>query len=216
MAKLNFLVIFLIGFCGIMAAQTLTIGSQVWMTKNLDVSNFSNGDIIFQAKTDEEWIKAGEEKKPAWCYYNNDPANETKYGKLYNWYAVNDPRGLAPKGWHIPSEEELVNLSQNLGGNLVSGGKLKSKSGWKNNGNGSDQFGFTGSPGGYRYIVNGSFNDIGIRAIYWTSTEMEIGSPHAHFGLLNYKNNEFDMNDFTNPAVVFFKGNGLSVRCLKD
>lgn len=90
--------------------QTVTIGNQVWMTKNLNVDKFRNGDPIPEAKTDEEWIKAGENKQPAWCYYENDPANGEKYGKVFNWYAVNDPRGLAPEGWHDPTEEELQDL----------------------------------------------------------------------------------------------------------
>ena len=66
--------------------------------RNLDVTTFRNLDRIMEAKTDEEWIKAGEQGIPAWCYYNNDPANNELFGKLYNWYAVNDKRGLAPEG----------------------------------------------------------------------------------------------------------------------
>ena len=93
-------------FTGLSNAQTVTIGTQVWMTKNLDVATFRNGDPIPEAKSNEEWEKAGENKQPAWCYYDNDPANGAKYGKLYNWYAVNDPRGLAPEGWHVPSIDE--------------------------------------------------------------------------------------------------------------
>jgi len=85
-------------------APTVNIGTQTWMAKNLNVSIFANGDPIPEVKTNEEWKKAAEEKKPAWCYYENDPANGAIYGKLYNWYAVSDPRGLAPKGWHIPIE----------------------------------------------------------------------------------------------------------------
>jgi hypothetical protein len=69
----------------------ITIGNQIWSTKNLDVSNFRNGDIIPEAKTDEEWAKFGQEHQPAWCYYDNDPENGKMYGKLYNWYAVNQP-----------------------------------------------------------------------------------------------------------------------------
>jgi hypothetical protein len=84
-------------------SQTVTIGTQEWMTKNLDVSTFRNGDPIPEAKTNEEWKKAGEVGQPAWCYYDNDPANGANYGKLYNWYAVNDSRGLAPEGYRIPS-----------------------------------------------------------------------------------------------------------------
>ena len=74
------------------------IGNQTWMKKNLDVSKFRNGDIVPEVRSQEEWSNAALENKPAWCYYNNDQANGVKYGKLYNWYAVNDPRGLAPEG----------------------------------------------------------------------------------------------------------------------
>lgn len=82
------------------------IGSNIWMAENLNVSNFRNGNPIPEAKTDEEWKRAGENKQPAWCYYNYDPKNLTKYGKLYNWFAVNNSRGLAPKGWHIATNVE--------------------------------------------------------------------------------------------------------------
>lgn len=107
----------------------VTIGHQVWMTKNLDVDKFRNGDPIPQAKTDEEWTTAKYRKEPAWCYYNNDPANGAKYGKLYNWYAVNDPRGLAPVGYHVPSNAEWSKLENYLGNNAHI--KMKSMGGWK-------------------------------------------------------------------------------------
>ena len=109
-------------------AQNVTIGTQVWMTKNLNVSTFRNGDPIPQAKTNEEWEKAGDNKLPAWCYYENDPANGAKYGKLYNWYAVSDSRGLAPVGYHIPSDAEWTKLENFLGSDA--GTKMKTKSGW--------------------------------------------------------------------------------------
>ncbi|MFY7939168.1 MAG: fibrobacter succinogenes major paralogous domain-containing protein [Flavobacterium sp.] len=130
MKKVSLIFILLIGFGCISYAQTITIGTQVWMTKNLDVATFRNGDPIPQAKTNEEWIKAGENQQPAWCYYDNDPANGAKYGKLYNWYAVNDSRGLAPVGYHIPSDAEWTKLTDFLGGESVAGTKMKSKSGW--------------------------------------------------------------------------------------
>ena len=83
-----------------------------------------------EAKTNEEWNQANENKQPAWCYYENDPKNGAKYGKLYNWYAVNDPRGLAPAGWHVPSDAEWTILSDFLGGESTAGKKMKSLSGW--------------------------------------------------------------------------------------
>jgi uncharacterized protein (TIGR02145 family) len=122
-------------------AQTVTIGTQTWTTKNLDVATFRNGDPIPQAKTEEEWKAAGDNKQPAWCYYDNKAANGTKYGKLYNWYAVNDARGLAPAGWHVPTDEEWTVLSTFLGGEDVAGKKMKSSNGW-------DGFGCTKCNGG--------------------------------------------------------------------
>jgi uncharacterized protein (TIGR02145 family) len=106
------------------------IGEQVWTTSNLNVTKFQNGDPIYEAKTNAQWINASEEKKPAWCYLQNNVQNGVIYGKLYNWYAVNDPRGLAPKGWHIPSLSEWVELETFLGKNLVNAA-LKSTVGWK-------------------------------------------------------------------------------------
>jgi tetratricopeptide (TPR) repeat protein len=88
----------------------VNLGTQIWSAENLNVSTFRNGDQILHAETDQEWEKAAAEGKPAWSYYNNDPSNGSIYGKLYNWYAVNDPRGLAPQGWHIPKEEEWRTL----------------------------------------------------------------------------------------------------------
>ncbi len=106
-------------------SQSVTIGTQTWTTLNLDVAIFRNGDAIPQAKTDEEWKAAGENKQAAWCYYDNDPKNGAKYGKLYNWYAVNDARGIAPMGWHVPTDQEWTVLSTFLGGEDVAGKKMK-------------------------------------------------------------------------------------------
>ncbi len=139
----SFLMLVLVMFCAsFLQAQTYTkgkgrtystviMGKQVWMAKNLDVDKFRNGDRIPQAKTNEDWKKAGENQEPAWCYYDNDREYGKKYGKLYNWYAVSDPRGLAPKGWHVPTDEEWLKLTDYLGGDKVAGTKMKSTSGWK-------------------------------------------------------------------------------------
>ena len=128
MKNRNLLLILLMGLSLVLNAQTVTIGTQVWMTKNLDVAKFRNGDPIPEAKTNEEWVKAGVNKQPAWCNYDNNPANGSKYGKLYNWYAVNDPRGLAPEGYHVPTDAEWTKLENLLGSDA--GKKMKSATGW--------------------------------------------------------------------------------------
>ena len=75
--------------------DSVLIGGEAWLSQNLNVCTFRNGDIIMEAKTHEEWMAAAKNNKPVWCHYNNDPANAKKYGKIYNWYAVSDARGLA-------------------------------------------------------------------------------------------------------------------------
>jgi uncharacterized protein (TIGR02145 family) len=108
------------------------IGGRIWMTSNLNVSKFQNGDPIYEAKTKAQWNKASKDKKPAWCYYQNNAQNGVTYGKLYNWYAVNDPRGLAPKGWHIPTKSEWKELISNLQKDVKDVNEaLKTKTGWK-------------------------------------------------------------------------------------
>lgn len=191
-------------------AQTVTIGKQVWMTRNLDVSTFRNCDTIPEAKTECEWKAYDQAGKPAWCYYNNDPANGAKYGKLYNWYAVSDPRGLAPKGWHVPSDVEWAVLIDYLGGEKGwPGYKMKSKLGWDGGGNGTNSSGFSGLPGGYRYEY-GSFYGIGHLGYWWSSTE-----DTTYYQDLALARPLFNMNDevFRNFPN---KGWGCSVRCLRD
>jgi uncharacterized protein (TIGR02145 family) len=155
--------------------QEEEIGNQIWMTENLNIDHFRNGDPIPEARTAEEWIKAGENNQPAWCYYENrtvqdDPDNGTKYGKLYNWYAVNDRRGLAPKGWHIPTDDEWTILTNYLGGEDVAAKKLKSKTGWKENGNGSNKSGFNGLPSGYRHPTLEMPYNLGQSGLWWTTS----------------------------------------------
>lgn len=182
------------------------IGNQIWMEKNLNVALFRNGDSIPYAKTAEEWEKAGKEQKPAWCYYNNDPANDSRYGKLYNWYAVNDPRGLAPAGWHIPSDKEWKQLTDFIGGDEAAGKKMKSVSGWEVNGNGTNESGFNGLPGGYRYDY-GFFNYGGLFAVWWASPV-----EYTSFAWLYYQSYNFGNAFRYFPNRAF----GFSVRCVKN
>jgi len=204
MKKLSLIPILLIGLPFITYAQFVSIGGQVFMSKNLDVSTFRNGDPIPQAKTYEEWGRAGENQQPAWCYYNNDPANGAKYGKLYNWYAVNDSRGLAPEGWHVPSDAEWTILTDYLGPDA--GTKMKSKTGWNENGNGTNSSGFSGLPGGYRDF-NGTFSSIGNYGYWWSSSENTTSL--AWYRYLYYFSGDVNRSSY-------IKERGFSVRCLRD
>jgi len=186
--------------------KEVTIGRQEWMAENLNVDKFRNGDPILEAKTDEEWEKAGENGQPAWCYYEYDPANGTKYGKLYNWFAVNDPRGLAPEGWHVPGDKEWEKLVKYLGGDLEAGKRMKASHGWENNGNGTEEGGFSGLPGGSQCDY-GTFEGIGRTGVWWSSTEHT--PTNACNRLLYYNHGHAQIRNSS-------KGEGYSVRCLRD
>jgi len=215
MKKLYFAVAFCLGIVSITYSQTVTIGTQTWTTKNLDVATYRNGDVIPQVQDGDAWEKL---HTGAWCYYKNDAKNGAKYGKLYNWYAVNDKRGLAPAGWHIPTEKEWEVLSIYLGevGNgfsgLPTGDKMKNSSGWSNadddnDYNGNNSSGFSGLPGGYRY-TEGNFAGVGQDGSWW-STSFD---PNAVWGAfyVSLGDNPWYSTSYRNKRY------GYSVRCIKD
>jgi len=188
---------------------TVVIGTQQWMEKNLDVLTYRNGDIIPQVTDATEWASL---TTGAWCYYNNDPLNGAIYGKLYNSYAVNDPRGLAPEGWFIPIDDHWYTLSNLLGGVLIAGGKMKIPgfSRWSTpNTNATNESGFAGLPGGYRDNF-GTFRSVGDRSVWWTSIsdayEMNMGGYYSR-SLDNQSGGLGRAN--LNPR------HGLYVRCIR-
>jgi uncharacterized protein (TIGR02145 family) len=195
--------------------KEVTIGKQVWMSENLNVDKFRNGEVIPEAKTEKEWKNAGLKKQPAWCYYNNNPDNGERYGKLYNWYAVNDPRGLAPAGFKVPTDEEWNRLIDFLGGESIAVKSMKSTKFWADiekdgivrNGNGTNESGFAGLPGGIRGN-DGEFFSVGGEGYWWVSSESS--ATDAWYRCLTY---------VTSGSVVKVstkKQAGLSVRCLRD
>jgi uncharacterized protein (TIGR02145 family) len=190
--------------------HSVTIGSQEWQAENLNVDRFRNGDLIPEVITNVEWATAGDRGEPAWCYFENDDENGKIYGKLYNWYAVNDSRGLAPEGWHIPTDEEWTILTDYLGGEEVAGGKMKitGTTYWESpNDEVTNESGFSVFPGGYRFL-DGSFNFIRDNAFFWSATEN--GSNYAWFRLLSYNLGDVYRDNF------YYKRDGFSVRCLRD
>jgi uncharacterized protein (TIGR02145 family) len=191
-------------FC---ALGDITIGTQIWTGCNLNVDTYRNGDIIPQVTNASEWANL---TTGAWCYYNNDTSNGSVYGKLYNWYAVNDPRGLAPTGYHVPSNTEWGTLITFLGGSGTAGGMLK-ESGldhWQSPNTGAtNSVGFTALPGGLRY-ANGVFINKNLQSSWWTSVEHSL--TNARLVQISYFFEEISNSYWDNKIY------GLSVRLIKD
>lgn len=191
--------------------KTVNIGSQIWMAENLNVEHYRNGDIIPQVQDSAQWVNL---TTGAWCYYDNDVENGKTYGKLYNWYAVNDPRGLAPKGWHVPSDAEWTNLVNFLGGENVNGGKLKATTLWQENPNilgTTNDSKFTAFPGGMRFD-NGLCYEVEKEGYFWSSTEYLIyANARIYVWYRNLTRRNSDI--YRNNAP---RENGLSVRCIKN
>ena len=194
----------------------LPIGQQTWMQQNLNVSRYRDGTPIPQVTDPTQWANL---TTGAWCYYNNDPANGTIYGKLYNWYAVagihdTDPstpnKILAPTGWHVPSDAEWTTLTDFLGGEAVAGGKMKSTgtSLWlPSNATATNESGFTGLPGGRRSSNGFSYGYVGYYGYWWSSSETSTNN--ASFRQLDEYSGVVSRNSN-------FKRYGYSVRCLRD
>jgi uncharacterized protein (TIGR02145 family) len=194
----------------------ITIGTQVWTYKDLDITTYRDGTPIPQVTDPTAWAAL---TTGAWCYYNNDPANGAIYGKLYNWYAVagihdNDPntpnKTLALEGWHVPTDAEWTVLTDYLGGTLVAGGKMKSTgtSLWQSpNTAATNESGFTGVPGDFRN-TNGAFgNNIGPYVTWWSSSENNTSTAWVRF-LYYFYGNAY--------RSIYSKLRGYSVRLIKD
>lgn len=182
---------------------TVQLGSQVWMTENLSVEKFRNGDRIREAKTRLEWEQLCREGKPAWCYPMNSRENNLKYGKLYNWYAVSDTRGIAPKGYHVASDDEWKTLTDYLGGEIAAALELRVSA---RSGNETEEKGFSGLPAG-GCKGDGSFFGFGSKAYWWTSNS--ANDEYAWIRQLDYTQSAIN-------TLTFHKQSGLSVRCIRD
>ncbi len=187
--------------------KTVYIGNQLWMAENLKTVHYRDGTAIpSDPLTSSEWLGL---TNGALCYYDNDPLNNKSiYGPLYNWYAVADERTLCPSGWHVPTNDEYMELRDYLGGLSIAGAKMKeTESGlWEFPNTGADNSsGFTALPGGDR--DNGEFGSIHDGAGWWSSTEVDKENAWSHY--LYYSSRSF----FPSPDE---KVSGCSVRCLKD
>jgi uncharacterized protein (TIGR02145 family) len=192
----------------------IRIGNQIWMSKNLNVDTFRNGDKIIEASNPADWNKCIQDKIPAWCYYDNNTNNSEKYGKLYNWYALTDPRNIAPKGWRIPTNEDWDELTvKNLGDNGSIYGRpayyIKNRTGWAQSNSVNSEFGntsgFSAMPGGFRQL-NGNFLYETYWGVFWMSTKDKNNDEWNR--MFSYESYKFI------TVTQLGKDGGLSIRCI--
>jgi uncharacterized protein (TIGR02145 family) len=207
--------------------EEIKIGNQIWMAQNLNVDCFKNNDQILEALSIEQWIEAGNKGIPAWCYHeensenkgnfpifsarNQDKATQSKIqlGKLYNWFAINDTKDIAPKGWKVPSDNDWTELIEFLGGKSIAGEKMKFTDCWdeyyRDGENGTNESGFFDLPGGFR-LVDGRFTCYGEDSLWWSSSESDEEKAWCH---------KLTMESSFCYRGDFDKKNGFSVRCIK-
>jgi uncharacterized protein (TIGR02145 family) len=188
--------------------KTIVIGNQEWMAENLKTSTYRNGDAIMNETDAGQWsvLTTG-----ASCSYDNNSQNDCPYGKLYNWYAVADPRNVCPTGWHVPNDAEWTVLTNYAGGVEVAGGKMKSTGiqHWPNpNTDATNETGFSGLPGGIRYYDGTSqFSGIGQSGYWWSSSQFDTHN--------SWSRNLRSYDGFASWETRV-KQSGLSVRCIRD
>jgi uncharacterized protein (TIGR02145 family) len=195
--------------------QTVVIGEQEWMAENLKVTHYRNGDTIPNISIEGDWIGT---TSGALCYYDNLIGNVDTCGALYNWYTVDDSRGLAPEGWHIPTDSEWKELEIYLGispsdadslnyRGTTEGDLLKSVSGWLNDGNGNNESGFTALPCGYRSSGGSGFGSMG----RWAGFPSSSPKDNSYiWGRILFDDSHTIYRAYTGREV------GFSVRCIKD
>jgi len=197
--------------------ETIQIGDQLWMAENLKVTHYNNGSEIPTGYTDSEWAEL---ETDAYAVYPTDDDNASQstcgddcadvYGNLFNWYAVDDDRGVCPDGWHVPSSAEYTILTDYLGGEWVAGGKMKETGldHWNSPNEGAtNESGFTGLSAGYRYDSTGTYNNMGYNGAFWSSSE--TSSSAAMYRRLYHS----DSNVYRS---LYSKQAGFSIRCLED
>ncbi len=190
--------------------HTVTIGTQVWMLENLKTTKYRDCTPIPNVKADAAWsvLITG-----AYCDYKNIEKNSATYGRLYNWYVIGDKRGIAPTGWHVPTNDEFKTLVTYLGGEKVAGGKIKETgfTHWPSpNKDASNSSGFTALPGGDRGSESGSFYSLGQYGYLWTATEQGRDNKSA------YNRHILLYSVALKDNYIDTKCAGNSIRCIKD
>jgi len=186
--------------------KTVKIGDAEWMAENLKTSKFQNGEIIPNAKPMQEWYDAVYNKKSGWCSYLQEDSMNTKYGKLYNYTAVKDSRGVCPTGWHVSTDEDWDKMMAYLGADALD--KIKSSSGWRDGKNGTNASGFNALPGGFR-AHKGDFDRKGDGGYWWV-----IPKDPAKTG--NFRRFIVFWDAAIQKYLAETAGDGYSVRCVKN
>jgi uncharacterized protein (TIGR02145 family) len=185
--------------------KVVVIDTMVWMAENLKTTKYNDNTAIPKVLIGADWAAL---TTPAYCWYDNAPANKAIYGALYNWYTVNNSK-LCPTGWHVPTDIEWASLITYLGGESEAGSKIKETGAthWKApNADATNESGFTAVPGGVRNADSGICNFLTINGLYWSKTQ---NGPNAGTQI-------FVWNDKTCVKGNYNKKSGLSVRCMRD
>jgi uncharacterized protein (TIGR02145 family) len=177
---------------------TVAIGAQCWFKENLRSDNYRNGDVIPGNLSNAQWISA---TSGAQAVYENDASSLATYGRLYNWFAVKDARGLCPSGFHVPTDEEWKELEGTLGGTSAAGAAMKTTS-W----GGTNSSGFSALPGGCRSSDDGNFYEQGDYGSWWSSSPSGTGAWYRN--LYSGYSNVYRYYDYSRF--------GFSVRCVRD
>lgn len=196
--------------------KTVKIGDQIWMKENLKVTTFNNGDPIFNAKGKnshhafgkKEWEKAGNQKKPAWCYHSNDPKKRKTFGNLYNYYVVEDSRNVCPDGWRVPNDRDWRELMRYVGGKEKAN-KLKARFSWKKGLKGTNETKFSALAGGVVFY-HGGFWHTGDVTRFWSSTGDSENNIWSYFSIWE---KYCGMHRKYNPKKGHY---GFSIRCIKE
>lgn len=189
--------------------HVVTIGGRDWLAENLKVTCYRDGSAIDKVKGSATWEECAENERGAYCDYKNNAANGLIYGRLYNFFAVNDPRGLCPEGWHVASDEEWQAMTDVIGGDSIAGGLLKETgfAHWiRPNSGAVNSYGFSALPGGFRWF-SGYCEGLKLRGVWWTSSCANDVDAVTRY--MDYQASDC-MKDLNN------KRHGASVRCIKD
>jgi uncharacterized protein (TIGR02145 family) len=183
---------------------TITINGKEWFKENLKTTKYANGDSIENVPVAGDW---GLRTSGAWANYANDGANDAIYGKLYNWYAISDIKGLCPKGWHVATDTDWTSLTANYGMDAAAGNELKATTLWATPNSNTNSSGFGALPGGGRGGLN--FGEINNKGFWWTSTTDPADTDKAYVRGMQFN---------TDTVLRYTEDNkyGFSVRCVKN